>query len=71
VREERPEAPWLLVTVIGRGSCWAQLGEGWTPHPSYIASHMAKDPFNDVDAETIAEFLREVGEAYSRLLVAA
>jgi hypothetical protein len=72
VRQEVPSAPWLLVTVIERGACWAQLGKGWTPVGGYIDSHMTREgTFNEVDAETVAEFLREVGEAYSRLLVAA
>lgn len=66
VFQEAPTAPWLLVTVIERGACWAQLGRGWTPHASYIASHMVKaDHFNDVDAETVAAFLRELGEAWT------
>lgn len=66
---DREPAPWLLVTVIERGCCWAQLGRGWTPHASYIASHMVKngEAFNDVDAETIAAFLRELGTAWTAM----
>lgn len=54
--------PWALLSVVGRGACWVQLGVGYV-HAGYIAGHLSGAGHDPVDAESLAALLEGVAAA--------
>lgn len=54
--------PWALLSVVGRGACWVQLGVGYM-HAGYLAGHLSGEGYNAVDAESLAVLLDGVSAA--------
>lgn len=54
--------PWALLSVVGRGACWVQLGVGFM-RAEYLAEHLSAEGHNPIDAESLAALLDGVSAA--------
>lgn len=62
MHQRHEEAPWLFLAVEGRGAYHFRCGRDWND-AGYVAGHLCKDGYNEVDSESIKLLLDQLGDA--------